>query len=74
MDTKNKALAEVLARHGVSDANAVLDAAENALKYREKKSKVPQGAAYFYKGMAYKGLNNTAQAKENFKIASCLNN
>lgn len=30
MDTKNKALAEVLARHGVSDANAVLDAAENA--------------------------------------------
>ncbi|MCB9249169.1 MAG: tetratricopeptide repeat protein [Ignavibacteriales bacterium] len=47
-----------------------LEAAENALKYREKKSKVPQGAAYFYKGMAYKGLNNTAQAKENFKIAS----
>jgi len=47
-----------------------LQAADNALNYRGKKSKVPKGAPYFYKGMAYKGLHNIAKAKENFKKAS----
>jgi tetratricopeptide (TPR) repeat protein len=47
-----------------------LEAADNAVNYRDKKSKVPKGAPYFYKGMAYKGLHNIAKAKENFKKAS----
>lgn len=47
-----------------------LKAADNAINYRDKKSKVPKGAPYFYKGMAFKGLSDTEKAKENFKIAS----
>ncbi len=47
-----------------------LKAADNAINFRDKKSKVPSGAAYFYKGMAFKGLSNSEKAKENFKIAS----
>ena len=47
-----------------------LEAADNAVNYRGKKSKVPKGAPYFYKGMAYKGLHNIAKAKENFQKAS----
>jgi len=47
-----------------------LKAADNAINYRDKKSKVPKGAPYFYKGMAFKGLKDIEKAKENFKIAS----
>lgn len=47
-----------------------LQAADNAINYRGRKSKVPKGAPYFYKGMAFKGLNDNAKAKENFKISS----
>lgn len=47
-----------------------LKAADNAINYRGKKSKIPKGAPYFYKGMAFKGLHDNAKAKENFKIAS----
>jgi tetratricopeptide (TPR) repeat protein len=47
-----------------------LKAADNAINYRDKKSKVPKGAPYFYKGLAFKGLNDKEKAKENFKIAS----
>lgn len=47
-----------------------LKAADNAINYRDKKSKVPKGAPYFYKGLAFKGLSDKEKAKENFKIAS----
>ncbi len=47
-----------------------LKAADNAINYRGKKSKVPKGAPYFYKGMAFKGLKDKDKAKENFKKAS----
>ncbi len=47
-----------------------LKAADNAINHRDKKSKVPKGAPYFYKGMAFKGLSDNEKAKENFKIAS----
>jgi len=47
-----------------------LKAADNAINYRGRKSKVPKGAPYFYKGMAFKGLKDKTKAKENFKIAS----
>ena len=47
-----------------------LKAADNAINYRDRKSKVPKGAPYFYKGLAFKGLNETDKAKENFKLAS----
>ncbi len=47
--------------------NKALEAADNAANFRKK---VPKGALYFYKGMAYKGLHNIAKAKENFKKAS----
>ncbi|MCB9218634.1 MAG: tetratricopeptide repeat protein [Ignavibacteriales bacterium] len=47
-----------------------LKAADNAINYRDKKSSVPKGAPYFYKGMAFKGLNDKEKAKENFKISS----
>ncbi|MBK8945658.1 MAG: tetratricopeptide repeat protein [Ignavibacteriae bacterium] len=47
-----------------------LKAADNAINHREAKSEVPKGAAYFYKAMAFKGLNQVEKAKENFKIAS----
>lgn len=47
-----------------------LKAADNAINYRGKKSKVPKGAPYFYKGMAFKGLNDNDKAKENFQKAS----
>jgi len=47
-----------------------LKAADNAINYRGSKSKLPKGAPYFYKGMAFKGLNDNVKAKENFKIAS----
>lgn len=47
-----------------------LKAADNAINFRDKKSKLPKGAPYFYKGMAFKGLKDNDKAKENFKLAS----
>ena len=47
-----------------------LKAADNAINYRDKKSKIPKGAPYFYKGMAFKGLKDIDKAKQNFKLAS----
>lgn len=47
-----------------------LKAADNAINYRSKKSKVPKGAPYFYKGLAFKGLKEKDKARENFKLAS----
>lgn len=50
--------------------NEALKAADNAINFRNKKSKIPKGAPYFYKGMAFKGLKDNDKAKENFKLAS----
>ena len=61
-------LADVYVETGKYDE--ALKAADNAINYREKRSKVPKGAPYFYKGMAFKGLKDVEKAKENFKIAS----
>ncbi|PID59805.1 MAG: hypothetical protein CR986_04485 [Ignavibacteriae bacterium] len=49
--------------------NEAIKAADNAINNRSSKSKVPKGAPYFFKGMAFKGLKNVEKAKENFKIA-----
>ncbi len=46
-----------------------LDAADNALKYRGKKSKISKGAIYYYKGLALKGLGKKAEAKKAFELA-----
>lgn len=61
-------LADVYVETGKYDD--ALKAADNAINYRDKKSKVPKGAPYFYKGLAFKGLNDKDKAKENFKLAS----
>lgn len=61
-------LADVYVETGKYDE--ALKAADNAINYRDNKSKVPKGAPYFYKGMAFKGLQDKEKAKENFKIAS----
>ncbi len=47
-----------------------LKAANNAIKYRPRKSRVPKGAPYFYKGLAYKGMKDKTHAKQNFAIAA----
>ena len=60
-------LADVYVEVGKYDE--ALQAADNAINYRDKKSKVPKGAPYFYKGMAFKGLKDIEKAKENFKLA-----
>lgn len=54
----------------VGKYSEALKAADNAINNRDKKSKVPKGAPYFYKGMAFKGLRDIEKAKENFKLAS----
>jgi tetratricopeptide (TPR) repeat protein len=46
-----------------------LDAANNALKYRGKRSKLSKGAVYYYKGLALKGLGNKEEAKKSFSLA-----
>ena len=46
-----------------------LEAADNALKYRGKKSKISKGAIYYYKGLALKGLKKKEEAKKAFKLA-----
>ncbi|MCF6270113.1 MAG: tetratricopeptide repeat protein [Melioribacteraceae bacterium] len=43
-----------------------LSAADNAINNRKKISK---GAGYYYKGLAFKGLDDKEKARENFKIA-----
>lgn len=61
-------LADIYVEIGKYDE--ALKAADNAINYRDKKSKVPKGAPYFYKGMAFKGLKDKDKAKENFKLAA----
>lgn len=61
-------LADVYVETGKYDE--ALKAADNAINFRDKKSKIPKGAPYFYKGMAFKGLKDKDKAKENFKLAS----
>ncbi len=46
-----------------------LDAANNALKYRGKKSRISKGAVNYYKGLALKGLGKKAEAKKAFELA-----
>ncbi len=46
--------------------DAAIDAAENALKYR---SSIGKGGPYYYMGVAYKGKENMAKAKEMFTQA-----
>ena len=63
-DSAYLALAEIyieLAKYG--DA---LSAADNAINNRKKISK---GAGYYYKGLAFKGLEDKEKARENFKIS-----
>ncbi len=43
-----------------------LQAADNAINYRDKISK---GAPYYYKGRAFEGLDNKEKAIENYKIS-----
>ncbi len=44
-----------------------LEAADKAINYRKKISK---GAPYYYKGLAFKGLENKEKARENFTVAA----
>ncbi len=46
-----------------------IEAADKAINSRQKGSSIPKGAPYFYKGMAFKGLNNIDKARENLEIA-----
>lgn len=49
--------------------NEAISAADNVVKYRSSKSKISKGAAYYYKGLAYKGLEDKLKAKENFEVS-----
>lgn len=64
LDAAYLALAEVYVDKGEYD-NA-LKAADQAINNRKSISK---GAAYYYKGLAFKGKNDKVKAKENFEIA-----
>jgi len=46
-----------------------LQAADNAINYRSKKSKVPKGAPHFYKGLAFKGMKQFDKARESFGVS-----
>ncbi len=46
-----------------------LDAANNALKHRGRRSRISKGAIYYYKGLALKGLGKKEEAKTSFKLA-----
>lgn len=49
--------------------NEAIEAADNVIKYRKSKSKISKGAPYYYKGLAYKGLEDKIKAKESFQVA-----
>jgi len=64
LDAAYLALAEVYVDKGEYDK--ALTAADQAINNRKKISK---GAAYYYKGLAFKGKEDKVKAKENFEIA-----
>ncbi len=63
-DSAYLALAEIFIELG--KYNEALSAADNAINNRKKISK---GAGYYYKGLAFKGLDDKVKAKENFDIS-----
>ncbi len=63
-DSAYLALAEIYNELG--KYSEALTAADNAINNRKKISK---GAGYYYKGLAFKGLGDTAKAIENFKVS-----
>jgi len=63
-DSAYLALAEINIELG--KYNDALSAADNAINNRKKISK---GAGYYYKGLAFKGLEDKDKAKENFKVS-----
>ncbi len=63
-DSAYLALAEIY--NDLGKYNLALSAADNAINNRKKISK---GAGYYYKGLAFKGLGDTAKAMENFKVS-----
>ena len=63
-DSAYLALAEIY--NDLGKYSQALTAADNAINNRKKISK---GAGYYYKGLAFKGLDNKTKAIENFKIS-----
>ncbi len=63
-DSAYLALAEIYIELG--KYHDALSAADNAINNRKKISK---GAGYYYKGLAFKGLDDKEKARENFKIS-----
>jgi tetratricopeptide (TPR) repeat protein len=63
-DSAYLALAEIYIELGKFEE--ALSAADNSINNRKKISK---GAGYYYKGLAFKGLENKEKARENFKIS-----
>jgi tetratricopeptide (TPR) repeat protein len=63
-DAAYLALAEVHVETGAYDK--ALSAADNAINNRKK---IAKGAAYYYKGLAFKGMKDKTKAIENFEIA-----
>lgn len=63
-DSAYLALAEIYIE--LAKFNEALSAADNAINNRKKISK---GAGYYYKGLAFNGLNDKDKARENFKIS-----
>ncbi len=50
----------------LANYNEALSAADNAINNRKK---TPKGAGYYYKGLAFKGLENKEKAIESFKVS-----
>ncbi len=50
----------------LANYDKALEAADKAINYRKS---IPKGAAYYFKGMAFKGKKENAKAIENFKTA-----
>lgn len=64
-DSAYLTLAEIY--NDLAQYHKALDAADNAINYRKKISK---GAGYYYKGLAFKGLEQKDKAIESFKMAA----
>lgn len=60
-------LAEIFVETG--EFSQALEAADKAINNRASNSKISKGAPYYYKGLAFKGMNDNAKAKENFEVA-----
>jgi len=63
-DSAYLALAEINIELG--KYNDALSAADNAINNRKK---ITKGAGYYYKGLAFKGLEDKEKARENFKVS-----